>query len=100
MAKETFYVKIETPKGTGVYSFTRSETGILDFAGETDPAADELAQMQSVEGSALLYAFVVFLLAQGIAGRNQRLFAYRCRKHGCGAVFVLVACRGAPACRS
>lgn len=52
MAKETFYVKIETPKGTGVYSFTRSETGILDFAGDAAPDVDELAQMQSVEGSA------------------------------------------------
>ena len=52
MANETFYVKIETPKGTGIYSFTRSETGILDYAGESNPEADELAQMQCVEGSA------------------------------------------------
>ena len=52
MAKETFYVKIETSKGSDSYSFTRSETGILDYAGESNPADDELAQMQCVEGSA------------------------------------------------
>ena len=52
MAKDIFYVKVETAKAATVYAFTRSETGIMDYAGTATPSADELSQMQCVEGSA------------------------------------------------
>ena len=52
MAKDIFYVKVETTKAATVYAFTRSETGIMDYAGTATPSADELSQMQCVEGSA------------------------------------------------
>ncbi len=52
MANETFYVSVKTPKAATVYAFTRSVTGILDYAGVATPAEDELSQMQCVEGSA------------------------------------------------
>ena len=52
MANEMFYVKVESPKSMMVYAFTRSSTGILDYAGTVTPATEELSQMQCVEGSA------------------------------------------------
>lgn len=52
MAKDIFYVKVETAKAANVYAFTRSETGIIDFAGTATPSASDLSQMQCVEGSA------------------------------------------------
>ena len=52
MASETFYVSVKTPRAAIVYAFTRSVTGILDYAGEATPTVDELSQMQCVEGSA------------------------------------------------
>ena len=52
MANETFYVSVKTPRAAIVYAFTRSVTGILDYAGEATPTVDELSQMQCVEGSA------------------------------------------------
>ena len=52
MATETFYVKVETVKMASVFAFSRSETGILDYAGTATPSADDLSQMQCVDGSA------------------------------------------------
>ena len=52
MATETFYVKVETAKMASVFAFSRSETGILDYAGTATPSADDLSQMQCVDGSA------------------------------------------------
>ena len=52
MASETFYVSVKTPRAAIVYAFTRSVTGILDYAGEATPTVDDLSQMQCVEGSA------------------------------------------------
>lgn len=52
MANETFYVSVKTPKVTTIYAFSRSVTGILDYAGEATPTVDDLSQMQCVEGSA------------------------------------------------
>jgi hypothetical protein len=52
MANETFYVSVKTPKVATIYAFSRSVTGILDYAGEATPTVDELSQMQCVEGSA------------------------------------------------
>ncbi len=52
MAKEIFYVKVETAKTATVHAFSRSETGILDYAGTATPQTAELSQMQNVEGSA------------------------------------------------
>ena len=51
MAKEIFYVKVETAKTATVHAFSRSETGILDYAGTATPQTAELSQMQNVEGS-------------------------------------------------
>lgn len=51
MATETFYVKIENSKTTSIHAFTRSETGIMDYAGLASPSDEELVQMQCVEGS-------------------------------------------------
>ena len=52
MANETFYVSVKTPENATAYAFSRSATGILDYAGEASPTDDELSQMQCVEGSA------------------------------------------------
>ena len=52
MANDIFYVKVETAKAANVYAFTRSETGIMDYAGVVTPSADGLSRMQCVEGSA------------------------------------------------
>ena len=52
MANETFYVSVKTPKVATIYAFSRSVTGILDYAGEATPTVDDLSQMQCVEGSA------------------------------------------------
>ena len=52
MANEMFYVRVKTHKNATVYAFSRSVTGILDYAGETTPIDDELSQMQCVDGSA------------------------------------------------
>ena len=52
MANEMFYVRVKTHKNATVYEFSRSVTGILDYAGETTPTGDELSQMQCVDGSA------------------------------------------------
>jgi hypothetical protein len=52
MANDIFYVSIKTSKAVNAYAFTRSETGILDYAGDATPSADELSRMQCVEGSA------------------------------------------------
>ena len=51
MAKETFYVGVMTAEAATFYAFSRSETGILDYAGMAVPQAAELDQMQRVEGS-------------------------------------------------
>ena len=51
MANEIFYVKVKTSKNETFYAFSRSETGILDYAGVSEPHAAELTQMQRVEGS-------------------------------------------------
>lgn len=51
MANEFFFVKVESAKAATVYAFIRSETGIMDYAGEVNPSTDELARMQCVEGS-------------------------------------------------
>ena len=52
MANETFYVHVKTPQKATSYAFSRSATGILDYAGEATPTVDELSQMLCVEGSA------------------------------------------------
>ena len=52
MANETFYVCVKSPKNATVYAFSRSATGILDYAEVSKPTDDELSQMQCVEGSA------------------------------------------------
>ena len=52
MANETFYVRVKTQENATAYAFSRSATGILDYAGETTPTDDVLSQMQCVEGSA------------------------------------------------
>ena len=52
MANEMFYVKVETPKNATVYAFSRSVTGILDYAGTAPAAEYEFSHMQCVEGSA------------------------------------------------
>mgnify|MGYP003501821100 FL=1 len=52
MANDIFYVSIKTSKAVNAYAFTRSETGILDYAGAATPSADELSRMQCAEGSA------------------------------------------------
>ena len=52
MANETFYVSVKTPKVATIYAFSRSVTGILDYAGEATPTVDDLSQMQCVEGIA------------------------------------------------
>ena len=51
MANEIFYVKVETSKAATVYAFSRSDTGIMDYAGTASPSAGDLSQMQCVEGS-------------------------------------------------
>lgn len=51
MANEIFYVKVETSKAATVYAFSRSDTGIMDYAGTASPSASDLSQMQCVEGS-------------------------------------------------
>ena len=52
MANEMFYVKVETPQNATVYAFTRSVTGILDYAGTAPAAEYEFSHMQCVDGSA------------------------------------------------
>jgi len=52
MANEIFYVRVKTPKLDLLYAFSRSETGILDYAGEAVLTEDELSRMQCVDGSA------------------------------------------------
>ena len=52
MATDIFFVKVESPKATQTYAFSRSETGIMDYVGAANPSAEELSQMQCVEGSA------------------------------------------------
>ena len=51
MAKEIFYVKVETAKATSIYAFSRSETGIMDYEGSASPEESQLSEMQCVEGS-------------------------------------------------
>jgi len=51
MAKEIFYVKVETAKATSIYAFSRSETGIMDYEGNASPEESQLSEMQCVEGS-------------------------------------------------
>ena len=52
MANEMFYVKVETPQNATVYAFSRSVTGILDYAGTAPAAEYEFSHMQCVDGSA------------------------------------------------
>lgn len=52
MANEMFYVKVETPKNATVYAFSRSVTGILDYARSAPAVEYDFSHMQCVEGSA------------------------------------------------
>ena len=52
MANEMFYVKVESPKNAMVYAFTRSVTGILDYARSAPAVEYDFSRMQCVEGSA------------------------------------------------
>lgn len=49
MAQEIFYIKVETEKATTLYAFTRSATGILDYAGTAQDV--DLSNMPCVESS-------------------------------------------------
>ena len=52
MANEMFYIKVETPQNATVYAFTRSVTGILDYAGTASATEYDFSHMQCVDGSA------------------------------------------------
>ncbi|MBR3073987.1 hypothetical protein [Fibrobacter sp.] len=52
MANEMFYVKVESSKNAMVYAFTRSVTGILDYARSAPAVEYDFSHMQCVEGSA------------------------------------------------
>ena len=74
MANETFYVRVKTQENATAYAFSRSATGILDYAGETTPTDDVLSQMQCVEGSAyftLRQASVAFSIKFAIRPANS-----------------------------
>lgn len=48
---DNIFVKIETVKADTFYKFTRSLTGILDFAGSETPSDSDLESMQNIEAS-------------------------------------------------
>ncbi len=52
MANEMFYVEVDTPQNATVYAFTRSVTGILDYARSAPAVEYDFSHMQCVEGSA------------------------------------------------
>jgi len=49
MAQDIFYIKLASSNKEVLHQFTRSHTGILDYAGIAESA--DLSQMQSIEGS-------------------------------------------------
>ena len=56
MANEMFYIKVETPQNATVYAFTRSVTGILDYAGTASATEYDFSNMQCVDGGDLAAA--------------------------------------------
>lgn len=49
MTRDTFFVQIEKETGKSLFAFTRSETGMMDYAGKVESA--DLSSMQVLESS-------------------------------------------------